>query len=72
MSKLERTGGNIVKMEQAKRSYQLARDDYDKQKYAVWGGERYQVGWWMGRLKINNSSSQLKLHLRSKFDIFCT
>ena len=30
MSKLERTGGNIVKMEQAKRSYQLARDDYDK------------------------------------------
>ena len=30
MSKLERTGGNIVKMEQAKRGYQLARDDYDK------------------------------------------
>ena len=30
MSKLERTGGNIVKMEQAKRSYQLARDDYNK------------------------------------------
>ena len=26
------------------------------------------IGWWMGRLKINNSSSQLKLHLRSKFD----
>ena len=30
MSKLERTGGNIVKMEQAKRGYQLAKDDYDK------------------------------------------
>merc|ERR1719320_1761786 len=30
MSKLERTGGNIVKMEQAKRGYKLAKDDYDK------------------------------------------
>merc|ERR1712080_95801 len=30
MNKLERTGGNVVKIEQAKRSYQLARDDYEK------------------------------------------
>ena len=30
MSKLERTGGNVVKMEQAKRGYQMARDDYEK------------------------------------------
>jgi len=30
IAKLERTGPNIVKIEQAKRSYQLAKDDYDK------------------------------------------
>lgn len=30
MNKLERTGGNVVKIEQAKRSYQLAKDDYEK------------------------------------------
>ena len=30
MGKLERTGSNVVKMEQAKRGYQMARDDYEK------------------------------------------
>jgi len=30
LAKKERTGGNIVKAEQAKRSYQLAKEDFDK------------------------------------------
>jgi len=30
LAKLERTGGNIVKVEQAKRSYQLAKEDFEK------------------------------------------
>jgi len=30
LAKLEKTGNNIVKAEQAKRSYQLAKDDFDK------------------------------------------
>ena len=34
-----------------------ARDDYDKQKYAVWGGERFQVGWWMGRFPDLNKQN---------------
>ena len=28
LSKLEKTGGNAVKVEQARRSFQLAKDDY--------------------------------------------
>merc|ERR1712059_6291 len=29
-SKMEKTGNNVVKAEQAKRSFQLAKDDFDK------------------------------------------